>query len=198
MGGSNLAIPITIIAFITFSYYPIPCSSSPSSSIYEVLGSHGLPTGLLPKGITNFTIDPSTGHFEVRLPEACNAKYETDFHYDFNVSGTLCYGEIGQLSGVSAQDLFLWFPVKGVRVDVPSSGLIYFDVGVLRKQFSLSFFETPRDCTPGHPVSLVDLDFVFFADDARNRIVQNQPDNELGQESVSGAVSESGTVKTER
>lgn len=48
---------------------------------------------------------------------------------------------------MSAQELFLWFPVKGIRVDVPSSGLIYFDVGgVVYKQFSLSLFETPPDC----------------------------------------------------
>ncbi len=50
------------------------------------------------------------------------------------------------MSGISAQELFLWFPEKGVRVDVPSSGLIYFDVGVVYKQFSLSLFETPPDC----------------------------------------------------
>lgn len=59
----------------------------------------------------------------------------------------LRYGQIGGLSGISAQDLFLWFPVKEIRVDIPSSGLIYFDVGVVFKQFSLSSFETPRDCT---------------------------------------------------
>ncbi|CAN1124746.1 hypothetical protein LINPERPRIM_LOCUS31269 [Linum perenne] len=69
-----------------------------------------------------------------------------EIHYDRNVSGTISYGRIESLSGISAQELFLWFPVKGIRVDVPSSGLIYFDVGVVLKQFSLSLFETPRDC----------------------------------------------------
>ncbi|OMP10062.1 hypothetical protein COLO4_04880 [Corchorus olitorius] len=101
--------------------------------------------GLLPKGITQFDYD-DTGRFEVHLDQACNAKFESELRYDRNVSGTLTYGEIGELSGISAQELFLWFPVKGIRVDVPSSGLIYFDVGVVFKQFSLSLFETPRDC----------------------------------------------------
>lgn len=101
--------------------------------------------GLLPKGVTNFTFDTS-GRFEVHLDQACNAKFEDELHYDRNVSGTLTYGQIGGLSGISAQDLFLWFPVKEIRVDIPSSGLIYFDVGVVSKQFSLSSFETPRDC----------------------------------------------------
>ncbi|CDP03968.1 unnamed protein product [Coffea canephora] len=117
-----------------------------SSSIYEVLKCHGLPMGLLPKGVKNFTLDNS-GKFEVHLDQACNAKFENELHYETNVSGTLSYGQIGELAGISAQDLFLWFPVKEIRVDIPSTGLIYFDVGVVSKQFSLSSFETPRDCT---------------------------------------------------
>lgn len=60
-------------------------------------------------------------------------------------------GKIGELSGVSQQELFLWFPVRCIRVDDPSSGLIYFDVGVVDKQFSLSLFEDPRDCTAADP-----------------------------------------------
>ncbi|KAG8388860.1 hypothetical protein BUALT_Bualt02G0168900 [Buddleja alternifolia] len=101
--------------------------------------------GLLPKGVTNFTFDNS-GKFHVHLDRACNAKFENELHYDMNVSGVLRYGQIDALSGITAQDLFLWFPVKEIRVDIPSSGLIYFDVGVVSKQFSLSSFETPRDC----------------------------------------------------
>ncbi|KAI3810871.1 hypothetical protein L1987_20494 [Smallanthus sonchifolius] len=131
-------------AFITSTAFPISSSEQPAT-IYEVLRSNGLPIGLLPKGVTNFTFDAS-GRFEVHLDQACNARFEDELHYDLNVSGNLTYGQIGGLSGISAQDLFLWFPVKEIRVDIPSSGLIYFDVGVVSKQFSLSSFETPREC----------------------------------------------------
>ncbi|XP_077212027.1 uncharacterized protein At5g01610-like [Tasmannia lanceolata] len=131
--------------------------SKNSSSIYEVLRLNGLPIGLLPKGVSNFSFDDE-GRFEVYLDEACNAKFENEVHYDRNVSGTLSYGQIRALSGISAQELFLWFPVKGIRVDIPSSGLIYFDVGVVYKQFSLSLFETPPDCqaeaSNNHPLGL--------------------------------------------
>ncbi|KAL4572281.1 hypothetical protein LXL04_019052 [Taraxacum kok-saghyz] len=120
-------------------------NSEESKTIYEVLKSNGLPMGLLPKGVTDFTLDNS-GRFEVHLDQACNAKFEDELHYDQNVSGTITYGQIGGLSGISAQDLFLWFPVKEIRVDIPSTGLIHFDVGVVSKQFSLSSFETPREC----------------------------------------------------
>ncbi|KAL6209042.1 hypothetical protein ACLB2K_019985 [Fragaria x ananassa] len=131
-----LLIPIMILT----------SDSKPPPSVYEVLRAHGLPMGLLPKGVTKFEIDEG-GRFQVHLDQACNAKFESELHYDRNVSGTLSYGRIGALSGISAQELFLWFPVKGIRVDVPSSGIIYFDVGVVYKQFSLSLFETPPDCT---------------------------------------------------
>ncbi|XP_010527283.1 PREDICTED: uncharacterized protein LOC104804642 [Tarenaya hassleriana] len=125
-----------------------PENAQKQKTVYEVLKAHGLPMGLLPKGVKEFYMD-KTGRFEAHLDQACNAKFESEFHYERNVSGTLSYGQIGELSGISAKELFLWFQVKTIRVDVPSSGLIYFDVGVVDKQFSLSFFETPRECVAG-------------------------------------------------
>uniref|UniRef100_A0A6V7QYH3 Uncharacterized protein n=1 Tax=Ananas comosus var. bracteatus TaxID=296719 RepID=A0A6V7QYH3_ANACO len=106
--------------------------------------------GLLPKGITEFRFDDDGGgKFEAVLEAPCTAKFESVVHYNATVSGALSYGEIAPLSGVSAQELFLWFPVLGIRVDVPSSGLIHFDVGgVVHKQFPLSLFDSPPDCTP--------------------------------------------------
>ncbi|CAK9180641.1 unnamed protein product, partial [Ilex paraguariensis] len=147
MGSFLISLTFTICILI--STCPLTSSTTDTStisSIYDLLHSHGLPIGLLPKGVTNFTIDPSTGHFEVYLDSICDTNFESHVRFNLNVSGTLRFGEIAELSGVAAEDLFLWFPVKGIRVDIPSSGLIYFDVGVVFKQFSLSSFETPRDC----------------------------------------------------
>lgn len=149
-------------------------------SIYEVLKLHGLPMGLLPKGVTNFTLDDS-GKFEVHLDRACNAKFENELHYDMNVSGTLQFGQIDGLSGISAQDLFLWFPVIEIRVDIPSSGLIYFNVGVVSKQFSLSSFENPRDCLA---VSEPDLQLGTQAVETVSKIRLWKLENELDQDNV--------------
>ncbi|KAK1412684.1 hypothetical protein QVD17_34127 [Tagetes erecta] len=142
---ANILLP----TFLTITLFTLTISSSFSTqtpTIYEILRSNGLPMGLLPKGVTNLTYDDQSGRFEVHLDQACNSKYENELHYDVNVSGTLSYGMINAVSGISAQDLFMWFSVKEIRVDVPSSGLIYFDVGVVHKQFSLASFDTPRDC----------------------------------------------------
>ncbi|CAL1412350.1 unnamed protein product [Linum trigynum] len=128
------------------------------TSIYDVLTAKGLPKGLLPKGVTNFKIDESSGDFEVHLDQACNAKFENELHYDCNVTGKLSYGQIESLSGISAKELFLWFQVKSIKVDVSDSGIICFDVGVVVKKFSVSLFELPKDCA------------VSAADEAREEV----------------------------
>lgn len=158
-----MRIPLFILAASLISLLSsLPCSSA-EVSIYDVLRSHELPTGLFPNGITNFTLDPDTGRFEARLNQSCNAKFkseETDVHYNWNVSGSIRRGEIADMAGMSAQDLFLWFPVKSIRVDFPSSGVVHFDVGVVRKQFSLSLFENPIDCTASEPDPIVITDLL--------------------------------------
>ncbi|XP_073157584.1 uncharacterized protein At5g01610-like [Henckelia pumila] len=137
-------VPLATL-LLSLSLLSEAASNESETSIYEILKLYGLPMGLLPKGISNFSFQDS-GKFEVHLDQACYAKFESELLYDKNVTGTLSYGMINEMSGISAQDLFLWFPVIEIRVDVPSSGLIYFDVGVVSKQFSLSSFDTPRDC----------------------------------------------------
>ncbi|CAN8265681.1 unnamed protein product [Cochlearia groenlandica] len=134
-----------LIAAVTIS---ITVVSGEKDSIYEVLKAHALPMGLLPKGVKQYIVDIETGQFSVSLNQSCKAKYESELHYNTNITGTIGYGSIGELSGISAKELFLLLPVKGIRVDIPSSGVIYFDVGVIRKQYSLSLFDTPRDCVP--------------------------------------------------
>ncbi|KAJ0723096.1 hypothetical protein HanOQP8_Chr08g0294081 [Helianthus annuus] len=150
--------PIIITLFTLTILFNFTLSKQ-SPTIYQLLKQNGLPMGLLPKGVTNTTYDES-GRFEVHLDQACNSKFENELHYDVSVSGTLSYGKINSVSGISAQDLFMWFSVKEIRVDVPSSGLIYFDVGVVHKQFSLASFDTPRECLASDMVN--DKGFEFL------------------------------------
>ncbi|KAJ6390107.1 hypothetical protein OIU77_024343 [Salix suchowensis] len=171
-----------LICYLSFLLLSITTVySEQEKSVYDVLKAHGLPIGLLPKGVKEFKID-ETGRFEVHLDQACNAKFESELHYDMNVTGSLSYGQIGALSGISSQELFLWFPVKGIRVDVPSSGLIYFDVGVVFKEFSLSLFEMPKDCVSARDGEIVALRHRKFIADA---VAKSQPGklrHELDQE----------------
>ncbi|KQK11155.1 uncharacterized protein LOC100834391 isoform X1 [Brachypodium distachyon] len=119
-----------------------------AEAAHEVLQTHGLPRGLLPTGISAFRHDEATGKFEAALEAPCTARSEVGLRYNATVAGEITYGRIAALSGVAAKDLFLWFDVRSISVDVPSSGVIYFDVGVVFKHFPLSFFEAPPPCTP--------------------------------------------------
>lgn len=150
-------------------------AADPTTSFYDVLQSNGLPMGLFPKGISGFSLDPTSGLFQLNMlyPSPCDAKFETPVRYQCNITGRLDYGRISDLSGVSAQELFLWLPVKSIRVDIPSSGLIYFDVGVVFKQFSLSFFETPKDCNALVEDGGKDDVVVFYESSGAARAVEN-------------------------
>ncbi|CAL9108146.1 unnamed protein product [Musa textilis] len=125
----------------------VAVAASGDGSAYEVLRSHGLPIGLLPKGVREFYVD-GEGRFEARLDAPCTAKFESEVRYNASVAGTISPGQIAGLSGIAAQDLFLWFPVRAIRLDDQASGIIHFDVGVVDKRFPLSLFEYPPDCTP--------------------------------------------------
>ncbi|KAL3653947.1 hypothetical protein CASFOL_003628 [Castilleja foliolosa] len=172
-------ITILIAAFsLTLTAAVNPLSTDPAALFHDVLKSNGLPIGLFPKGISDFSHDAASGHFELRLlyPSPCDTKFETHVRYQCNITGSLGYGRIANLSGVAAQELFLWLPVKGVHVDVPSSGLIYFDVGVVFKQFSLSFFEAPKDCDAMEGDDGEDDVVVSFDDREREQIIENHPE----------------------
>jgi hypothetical protein len=156
MGTSRDLFFLTILLFSSILF--VELSSVPDPSFYDYLRESGLPAGIVPKGVTDFSIDVKTGRFTVTLPVPCDAKFENQFHFDYNISGILSDGRIGNLSGVTQKELFLWFAVKGIHVDPESSGLIHFDVGVADKQLSLSLFESPRDCTAaGSKPKTVDL-----------------------------------------
>ncbi|XP_010453797.1 PREDICTED: uncharacterized protein LOC104735667 [Camelina sativa] len=146
MGSTTRDLSFLVIALFASILF-LQISSLPDPSFYDYLRESNLPAGIVPKGVTNFSIDVNTGRFTVALPVPCDAKFENQFHFDNNISGVLSDGRIGNLSGVTQKELFLWFAVKGIHVDPESSGLIHFDVGVADKQLSLSLFESPRDCT---------------------------------------------------
>lgn len=141
---SLLSLLLLLLLFLLPSAFPRP-TSAPDA--YKTLQGYGLPSGLFPKGITNFSLSDD-GSFVASLNQSCTAKLDNAVKYNATITGALSPGQIGSISGVSAQDLFLWFPVLDIRVDLPSSGVIYFNVGVVNKRLAVSLFDTPPDCSP--------------------------------------------------
>lgn len=130
-----LALLVSLLSF----------SSSQPLSIHDLLKTRGLPGGLLPKDVKNYTLS-ETGLLEVFLEGPCLTKFDTMAFYESVVRANLTYGGLTGVQGFSQEELFLWLPVKDIRVDDPRSGLILFDIGLAHKQLSLSLFEDPPDC----------------------------------------------------
>ncbi|KAG8634418.1 hypothetical protein MANES_17G030900v8 [Manihot esculenta] len=120
------SFPFPFLSLLLLLLLTLSASAS-SSSIQNLLHSQGLP---------------------VHLDGPCLAKYETRVYFDSVVRANLSYGGLVGLEGLSQEELFLWFPVKGIIVSDPSSGLILFDIGLAHKQLSRSLFEDPPVCKP--------------------------------------------------
>ncbi|CAI9787746.1 unnamed protein product [Fraxinus pennsylvanica] len=131
----NLLLLLVLFLSLLLSY---------SSSIHELLQSRGLPAGLLPKEVRSYTLSES-GLLEVFLDGLCMIKFDTMAFYDSVVRANFTYGSLTGVEGFSLEELFFWLPVKDIVVDYPKPGLILFDIGVARKQLSLSLFEDPPD-----------------------------------------------------
>ncbi|KAJ1291318.1 hypothetical protein BS78_02G307400 [Paspalum vaginatum] len=120
------------------------------STIHQLLKDHGLPGGLLPRGVVSYTLDESTGLLKAQLPAPCYAKYDNGDMAFFNtsVSGNLSVGSLSGVEGLSQEELFVWLPVKGILVKQMEPGVILFDIGLAKKSLSRSLFEDPPDCIP--------------------------------------------------
>uniref|UniRef100_A0A2P2MPM2 Uncharacterized protein MANES_15G105900 n=1 Tax=Rhizophora mucronata TaxID=61149 RepID=A0A2P2MPM2_RHIMU len=114
-------------------------------SVYEILPKYGLPSGLLPSSVTDYTISDD-GSFVVVLDKPCYIQFDYLVYYEKRVTGRLSYGSITDLKGIQVQRFFLWFDVDEIKVDLPPSGSIYFQVGIINKKLDVDQFKTVHSC----------------------------------------------------
>ncbi|KAG0478943.1 hypothetical protein HPP92_013662 [Vanilla planifolia] len=140
---------IILLLLLSTAALLVASAGERDGSIHDLLREHGLPPGLLPKTVESYTLNRSTGFLEVQLdrPLLRQAR-QPRLLFDQVVRGNLSYGQLRSVVGLEQEELFLWLPICGILVSDPSSGVILFDIGVARKQLSLSLFETPPDCSP--------------------------------------------------
>ncbi|KAI3450883.1 hypothetical protein Pfo_007548 [Paulownia fortunei] len=119
---------------------------TPKPTVYEILQKYGLPSGLLPDSVTNYTLSED-GKFEVTLQKPCYIQFDYLVYYEKKISGKLSIGSITDLKGIQVQRFFfLWFDVDEIRVDLPPSDSIYFTVGIINKKLDVDQFLTVRSC----------------------------------------------------
>ncbi|KAL0908958.1 hypothetical protein M5K25_023473 [Dendrobium thyrsiflorum] len=139
---------ITLLILLGFALL-LSTDGDDGRSVQDLLRAYGLPPGLLPSAVNSYDLDRETGLLEVHLDSPCFAKYDGLVFFNQTVRGNLSYGSLKGLVGFSQEELFIWLPVKEVFLADPSSGVIFFDIGVAHKQLSLSLFENPPDCSAG-------------------------------------------------
>ncbi|XP_022639326.1 uncharacterized protein LOC106765753 isoform X1 [Vigna radiata var. radiata] len=136
---SSHALVMAVIAL----FWARACTGK--ESVYDVLPKFGLPSGLLPNTVTDYTLDED-GQFVVVLAKPCYIQFEYLVYYDKKITGKLSYGSITNLKGIEVQRLLLWFNVDEIRVDLPPSNSIYFQVGIINKKLNVDQFKTVHSC----------------------------------------------------
>ncbi|CAN0852572.1 hypothetical protein LINGRAHAP2_LOCUS5350 [Linum grandiflorum] len=149
-----MSTPSTMASIISFSVSLLlilsaaaagGTSGDKSASLQKLLHSQGLPGGLFPENVKSFNLD-SDGKLEVQLDGPCLAKFENRVFFESRLSANLSFGGLVGMEGLTQEELFLWFPVKGIFVKDPNSGVILFDIGLAHKSLSVSLFEDPPSC----------------------------------------------------
>ncbi|KAF8403951.1 hypothetical protein HHK36_012058 [Tetracentron sinense] len=123
-------------------------SVSNGTTVYEILTDFGLPSGLLPDSVKDFSLSDD-GSFVVDLEKPCYIQFDYLVYYDRRITGTLKYGSITHLNGIEVQRFLLWLNVDEIRVDLPPSDSIYFQVGWINKKLDVDQFQTVHSCRKG-------------------------------------------------
>ncbi|KAI9079503.1 hypothetical protein K1719_038585 [Acacia pycnantha] len=115
--------------------------------VYEIVRKFGLPSGLLPDSVADYSFS-SDGHFVVHLEKPCYVEFYYLVYYDTTITGKLNYGSIADLNGIQVRRFFLrqWLDVDEIRVDLPPSESIYFQVGFINKKLDIHQFKTIHSC----------------------------------------------------
>ncbi|XVF19163.1 hypothetical protein REPUB_Repub11eG0085700 [Reevesia pubescens] len=145
--NSHLGLGLALISL--FFLLSIPKSLSDperaSPTVWDILPKYGLPSGLLPNTVTDYSLQ-TDGRFIVKLESPCYVQFEYLVYYEKTITGKLSYGSITDLKGIQVQRFFLWFDVDEIKVDLPPSGSIYFQVGFINKKLDVDQFNTIHSC----------------------------------------------------
>ncbi|CAN4089769.1 unnamed protein product [Withania somnifera] len=146
--------PLTISFILSPSPQPEPePEPKPKPTVYDILPEYGLPRGIFPDSVEYYNLDKD-GNFEVFLKAPCYVEFEYLVYYDEKITGKLGIGSITMLKGIEVKRFCFWFNVNEIRVDLPPSDSIYFQIGFINKKLDMHQFETIHSCMKNDNVLL--------------------------------------------
>ncbi|CAN4093050.1 unnamed protein product [Withania somnifera] len=143
----TLSLPLLITALVAVSFAAVDDGST-SLTAYDLLKSYDFPVGILPKGVTGYDLDKTTGKFSVHLNRSCSFSLEGSYQlrYKSTFGGYIAKDRLTSLYGVSVKILFLWLNI----VEVTKNGDdLQFSVGIASASFPLDNFLICPQCGCG-------------------------------------------------
>ncbi|MFS7901667.1 hypothetical protein Hanom_Chr01g00002341 [Helianthus anomalus] len=136
-------LTLLFFIFLILSSPPLISSTIPPPTAYEALESYGFPPGLLPVGVTGYTLDEQTGNFEVYIGQTCKYTVQGyNLKYESTISGVISQNKLTKLKGISVKVLFVWLSIVEVSRDGDE---LYLSVGILSAAFDITgFVESPQ------------------------------------------------------
>ncbi|XP_060180544.1 uncharacterized protein LOC132610249 [Lycium barbarum] len=143
----TLALPLLII-FLTPLITAVEVDGDTSLSAYDLLASYDFPVGILPKGVTGYDLDNSTGKWSAYLNGSCSFALEGSYQlsYKSRIGGYIAKDRLTSLYGVSVKILFLWLNIVEV---VKNGDNLEFSVGIASASFPLYNFLVCPQCGCG-------------------------------------------------
>ncbi|XP_057782281.1 uncharacterized protein LOC131000411 [Salvia miltiorrhiza] len=111
---------------------------------YEVIQGYGFPIGILPKGVTHYDLDESSGKFNAYMNGSCSFSLEGSYQLKYSsvISGYIYKDKLTNLSGVKVKVLFVWLNIVEVRRNADK---LEFSVGIASADFGIeNFFICPQ------------------------------------------------------
>ncbi|KAF7137407.1 hypothetical protein RHSIM_Rhsim07G0191500 [Rhododendron simsii] len=128
--------------------FPITNAQNPTATAYDLLADYGFPIGILPKGVTAYSLDEPTGKFSASFNGTCSFSLEGSYQlsYRSTINGYLTKGRLANLEGVKVKLFWIWVDIVDVR---RSGDDLEFSVGIASAGFPVDNFEECPQCGCG-------------------------------------------------
>lgn len=122
-------------------------ANSERPTAYEVLQDFDFPVGLLPKGVTGYHLNSTTGKFTTFLNDTCTFSHgQYQLQYQSTIDGYISKRKLSRLVGVNVK-VFHWS--LNIEEILRRGNDIDFSVGVGNAWFPMEYFEESPQCVCG-------------------------------------------------